>query len=739
MASVGPFTKVRKLGMGAFGTVWVVTSAKTNQLLVLKEIDIDNGKPNAKEIALAEVACLKKLNHPNIISVVEYYEKDGMLNIIMQYADGGDLETAKKQTKKPFPEDQIMSWLIQIALALRHVHDNKVLHRDIKLPNIFLNKDGTVKLGDFGVARTLETTKQSVQTTIGTPYYFSPELCQGLSYNQKSDMWSFGVVIYELATLRRPFEGQNIISLVQNIVKTKHRPISGYSEEFKAIVDALLDKDFRRRPTVHQLLKSDFVRMYMKKLIAMSNARSAPIAGRTFLHRHPLAYCNKKFLCSNCSASPSGSDAGNCWTCACGYDVCDRCFQSSRTDGAAARPKITCSKCNGVIMPKERYLKCEEGTNYHTWCLVCYHCGVSVKDRYVFRGNKQYLCVECDKVEVMPVDKWICETCKASNEGDFECCMLCRRERAWHEDGTEQVGHEDPAGAEQGDAGGDLEVEQLCDTMLTMNLTSITHVKDTKKGLQTREDKSTSSDAKATDQKTQREQRNPEKGRDKEQRDRYNSHDREVDKARIERPESALGSRGTTTKDILAAKKMKEADERMQILLERGQEEHRVNKELALLNGEKNKGGELQRPGTRSGVRDGKDRESHRSHEYLRRDVVAATTGPGSTSNKSPSQSESIRWDHETQFRDARDRDRDVSKDGRSARGSSSFLVAPAPPGRSISPKPKLITDRDHQGTESKSSLRLSDSSTVNFKLEKKPSQQLSRVEVQEYEDDFEL
>ena len=148
---------------------------------ILKEMELCEKKiPGAtsRAKALAEVDYLQKLNHPNIISVVEYFDLGDLLYIVMQYADGGDLDAKIHGTKRPFTEKEIMHWVVQIMLALKHVHDRKILHRDIKAQNIFLTKEGTIKLGDFGVARTLENTLAQAQTQIGTPYYLSPEICK---------------------------------------------------------------------------------------------------------------------------------------------------------------------------------------------------------------------------------------------------------------------------------------------------------------------------------------------------------------------------------------------------------------------------------------------------------------------------------------------------------------------------------------------------------------------------------
>lgn len=137
------------------------------------------------------------------------------LCIVMDYAEGGDMYTKiGKQRKigKGFPESQILDWFVQICLALKYVHDRKILHRDLKTQNIFLTAKGDIKIGDFGIARVLQDTYDCAQTAIGTPYYLSPEICQEKPYNQKSDIWSLGCILYELVTLRHAFDANSISS-----------------------------------------------------------------------------------------------------------------------------------------------------------------------------------------------------------------------------------------------------------------------------------------------------------------------------------------------------------------------------------------------------------------------------------------------------------------------------------------------------------------------------------------------
>ena len=97
---------------------------------------------------------------------------------------------------------------MQLALGLQHIHDNKVLHRDLKTQNVLITRDNYVKIGDFGISKQLENTVQLANTSLGTPFYLSPEICLGHAYDYKSDSWMLGCVLYEMCTLKRPFEGE---------------------------------------------------------------------------------------------------------------------------------------------------------------------------------------------------------------------------------------------------------------------------------------------------------------------------------------------------------------------------------------------------------------------------------------------------------------------------------------------------------------------------------------------------
>lgn len=165
--------------------------------------------------------------------------------------------------------------MVQIILALKHMHDRKVIHRDIKAENVFLNRRNQVKIGDFGISKSLAHTLAQARTRIGTPYYLSPEICMDKPYDNKNDMWALGVVLYQLCTLKHPFDANSMDGLLHAIMHTKPRAISShYSKPLRDLVDALLAKNARRRPNVNQVLQMPFVEAHVAKFLGASHHTS---------------------------------------------------------------------------------------------------------------------------------------------------------------------------------------------------------------------------------------------------------------------------------------------------------------------------------------------------------------------------------------------------------------------------------------------------------------------------------
>lgn len=163
----------------------------------------------------------------------------------------------KQQKNETFTELEVFNWFIQIACALEYVHGRRVIHRDIKTQNIFLSGNNCVKIGDFGISKVLETTCQNANTVVGTPYYMAPEACQSEPYTSKSDVWALGCILYELCTLKKPFEADNLLGLVFKIVTDQPEPLDPklpYSNEIKKLIDLLLQKEPKNRPSIAEIL-----------------------------------------------------------------------------------------------------------------------------------------------------------------------------------------------------------------------------------------------------------------------------------------------------------------------------------------------------------------------------------------------------------------------------------------------------------------------------------------------------
>ncbi|XP_022450569.1 serine/threonine-protein kinase Nek1 isoform X2 [Delphinapterus leucas] len=264
------YVRVQKIGEGSFGKAILVKSIEDGRQYVIKEINISSMSSKEREESRREVAVLANMKHPNIVQYRESFEENGSLYIVMDYCEGGDLfKRINAQKGILFQEDQILDWFVQICLALKHVHDRKILHRDIKSQNIFLTKDGTIQLGDFGIARVLNSTVELVRTCIGTPYYLSPEICENKPYNNKSDIWALGCVLYEMCTLKHAFEAGNMKNLVLKIISGSFPPVSlHYSYDLRSLISQLFKRNPRDRPSVNSILEKGFIAKRIEKFLS---------------------------------------------------------------------------------------------------------------------------------------------------------------------------------------------------------------------------------------------------------------------------------------------------------------------------------------------------------------------------------------------------------------------------------------------------------------------------------------
>ena len=252
-----------RIGVGSYGIVYKVTKKNNEkQIYVLKQIPF-NLKADINNETLIEAKnealILSKLKHKYIVKYYDSFQDNNNLNIVMEYCEYGDLDSYIKNLKKNnkhLSENQIWKFFIEICTGLSYMHNKKILHRDMKSSNIFLTKNLDIKIGDLGVAKALKNTLHA-HTFIGTPYYLSPEICEEKPYNEKSDVWALGCILYELINLKHPFNASNQAALFLKILNGKYENFSNiykYSDELLKFIDLLLEKDFNKRPSMKDII-----------------------------------------------------------------------------------------------------------------------------------------------------------------------------------------------------------------------------------------------------------------------------------------------------------------------------------------------------------------------------------------------------------------------------------------------------------------------------------------------------
>ena len=229
---------------------------------VIKKMHIFEINKREKDNIENEIKLLSQLKHPNIVLYKESFnENKDYINIVMQYCEGGDLyKKIRNRNGKRFPETTVLKWTAQLVLSLHFLHERKVLHRDLKTQNIFLS-EGRLFLGDFGISKTLENTRELANTYIGTPYYMSPELFNYKPYSYKSDIWSLGCVLYEICNLRHTFNAQTINGLAVKILKGNYHPVSAqFSKPLRDFISSLLVVDPKQRPSIRKIVQMPFIK-----------------------------------------------------------------------------------------------------------------------------------------------------------------------------------------------------------------------------------------------------------------------------------------------------------------------------------------------------------------------------------------------------------------------------------------------------------------------------------------------
>ncbi|XP_074986701.1 serine/threonine-protein kinase Nek4 isoform X12 [Caretta caretta] len=269
---------LRAVGKGSYGEVSLVRHRQDNRQYVIKKLNLKHASSRERKAAEQEAQLLSQLKHPNIVTYRESWEgEDGLLYIVMGFCEGGDLyHKLKEQRGKPLPENQVVEWFVQIAMALQYLHEKHILHRDLKTQNVFLTRTNIIKVGDLGIARVLENQYDMASTLIGTPYYMSPELFSNKPYNYKSDVWALGCCVYEMATLKHAFNAKDMNSLVYRIIEGKLPPMpKDYSPQLAELIRTMLSKKPEERPNVKSILRQPYIKHQISLFLEATKAKTA--------------------------------------------------------------------------------------------------------------------------------------------------------------------------------------------------------------------------------------------------------------------------------------------------------------------------------------------------------------------------------------------------------------------------------------------------------------------------------
>ena len=274
----------RLIGQGAFGKVNIGLNVLTGRVVAIKSFNkktVNKNGDNMKKI-LYETNLMKKLNHPNITKILEMFEDDDYILIAMEYINGGNLFSFVKKRRK-LSEKTAKFLFRQIILGIKHIHSQKIVHRDIKLENILIDLNNNIKICDFGIGRILSSKKQMLYDKCGTPMYMAPEIL--LSSKNKGyegfpvDIWSAGISLYIMLSGTLPFnlknnndcssideENNNNIELQYSIIKKEPKKIEKISNEARDLLKGLLNKNPNKRLTIEQILNHPWLKSDEKNM-----------------------------------------------------------------------------------------------------------------------------------------------------------------------------------------------------------------------------------------------------------------------------------------------------------------------------------------------------------------------------------------------------------------------------------------------------------------------------------------
>jgi eukaryotic-like serine/threonine-protein kinase len=249
---IGRYKIVAELGRGAMGVVYKADDPNLDRTVALKTISLEKeaeGRAEYQKRFMLEAKAAGKLNHANIVTTYDFGEVDGMAYLAMELLEGTDLR--KRVQQGPIPPAEAVEIGCQVAEGLAYAHGRGIVHRDIKPANIMLPERGPAKIMDFGLARMrLADHKTSTGIVLGTPRYMSPEQISGQPVDHRSDIFSLGIVLWEMLTGRRLFSGSEMAQVSHSITYDEHEPPTRVNPELPAMLDFVVARALKKDPAV---------------------------------------------------------------------------------------------------------------------------------------------------------------------------------------------------------------------------------------------------------------------------------------------------------------------------------------------------------------------------------------------------------------------------------------------------------------------------------------------------------
>ena len=258
------YIKGRLLGKGGFAKCYEFINQENDHSSAAKVIPKKSlVKSRAKQKLISEIKIHKSLHHPNIVAFEHYFEDSENVYLLIEICLNQTLNELLKRRKK-LTELEVQCYSVQIIKALKYLHSHRVIHRDLKLGNLFISEKMEIKVGDFGLATKLEFDGERKRTVCGTPNYIAPEILEGKTgHSYEVDIWSLGVIMYTLIIGKPPFETNNVKETYKRI-KTGNYSFpenAVISEPAKDLIQSILVLDPRKRPTLDEIMKHDFFNM----------------------------------------------------------------------------------------------------------------------------------------------------------------------------------------------------------------------------------------------------------------------------------------------------------------------------------------------------------------------------------------------------------------------------------------------------------------------------------------------